>query len=301
MGLNLPLLPLSHHELVNIGIKLAVGMLLIGLMRWIYGLWTKMDSKHELASNDNFALGISIAGSILSLSILISGVVAMTNLNEYGDLVIRLLAYGTIGMLLIMLGRIAHDRLILDELNKNQQILAHNSSVALVDAASSVATAIIVRSVLIWVDGFNLDAIIAVFSGFVVAMTMLLTTTRLIERHFARHNQNASMQSILCQGQIALAIQHSGHIIGMALAVTATTHIVEYTPHAYVSNMLSWLMVALILTLTNVLLTFAAKRIVLQDIDLVREVDHQHNIGIASIEMVLSLGIGLLLLGAVSF
>ncbi len=59
---------------------------------------------------------------------------------------------------------------------------------------------------------------------------------------------------------------------------------------------MGWLVFGIIMTLLVSILTTLAKRIVLWGgINLVEEVDQQHNIGVASIEMATSISIALIL------
>ena len=62
-----------------------------------------------------------------------------------------------------------------------------------------------------------------------------------------------------------------------------------------VVNLLGWLVFGIGMTLLVAVLTAIAKRIVLWGINLVEEVDQQHNIGVASIEMATSIAIALIL------
>ncbi|MFC6438930.1 DUF350 domain-containing protein [Bowmanella sp. JS7-9] len=291
---------LSGHDLTTMGLDLFLGLFILVLMRWAYSLWVRIDFREELARKDNFALGISIAGALLSIAMLITAVVSSFTMMAYQQMAIKLISYGLVGILLIKVGRVAHDRLVLSRFNKHDQIMQGNISIAFVDAAGAIAMALIVSSVLRWTRSIDINGLIAIASGFVVALTMILLTTRAVEHHYAANNQNDDMQDALVRGQFALAVRHAGQILGVSIAVSAGEHIIQYQPQAYVNNLLSWLLVATVLTITSVVLTLIAKRIVLFGINLVREVDHQHNVGIASIEMILSIGMAMLLRGVVS-
>lgn len=282
---------------IYLGLDIILGFVLLALMRWVYSLWTSVDSTEQLASKDNFAFGISVAASLLSLSIVLWSAAERSASEDYLHQSMQMLVWGMVGILLIKVGRFAHDHFVLDRLDKRKEILNRNISIALVDAASSVATAIIIRSVLLWSEGFDIQSGIALCTGFVVAQTVMLVTTRLMERRFAADNQDDSMQDVLVRGQVALAIQHGGTLLGTAFAVTAASQLLTYHPHAYVSNLLSWLFLAMVFTLMVVIMAWAAKKLILRGIDLVREVDQQHNVGVASIEMALSIGMALLLTG----
>ena len=205
--------------------------------------------------------------------------------------------YGAVGILLIKVGRYAHDKLILHLLDKEAHIQDRNVSVALVDASSSIATALVVQSVILWVKGMDANAFVAIISGFIVSHAILLTMTRLYERRFANFNRVGSLQRSLEKGQLALAIQHSGHMLGTALAVTATSSLLEYNPIGYVSNLTSWLIIGLGLTILLTVLVNIAKRLILSKVNFNQEIDQQHNVGVASIEMALSVGIALIIKG----
>ncbi|GAA0369439.1 DUF350 domain-containing protein [Bowmanella denitrificans] len=300
MNSDLIALTFSPQALLYQGLDIVIALLLLVLMRWVFGVWTRVDGNDQLSGKDNFAFGISIASSLLALSIILWSAAEKASSEDYLAQSIQMLVYGIVGILLIKVGRFVHDRLVLDRLDKREQILSRNVSIALVDCASSIAIAIMIRSVLLWTEGFDIHSGIAVLSGFVVTLAVMLVTTRLMERRFAEDNQNDSMQDVLVRGQVALAIQHGGLLLGTAFAVSAASQLLEYHPTAYVSNLLNWLFLAMLFTLLTFALAWAAKRLVLPGINLVREVDHQHNVGLASVEMALTMGMALLLLGLVS-
>ncbi|GGD57979.1 DUF350 domain-containing protein [Lacimicrobium alkaliphilum] len=296
------ILTLSYNPemLAYFSADILIALVLLIAMRWVYTLWTRVDSTNELSGKDNFAFGVSVASSLLALSIVVWSAAEQASADDYLTQSLQMLVFGIGGIILIKIGRWAHDKVILNRFNKREQILQGNVSIGLVDGANTIATAIIIRSVMLWTEGFTLYSGIAILSGFFVAQTVMLVTTRLMERRFAQDNQNDSMQDVLVRGQVALAIQHGGHLLGVAFAVSAASKILVYHPWAYISNLINWLFIALLFTLLTIILAWVAKRLVLKGINLVREVDQQHNIGVASIEMALTIGVALLLLGLVS-
>ena len=86
-------------------------------------------------------------------------------------------------------------------------------------------------------------------------------------------------------------------MISTALAVTAASYFMVYSPETIVTNLVGWLVIGVVMTLLVSLLAYIAKRIILMGINLVEEVDQQHNIGVASIEMAISIAIALILTG----
>lgn len=286
---------LNQELFVFLAIDVVVAIFLLGTMRFVSGLSSKVNSTDELAKEDNFAFGISVAGSIAALGIVLTGAISGETAHSYLVEFIGMLSYGLFGLLLIKVGRYVHDKFALNQLDKTEQIKSKNITVGIVDAAGAIATAIVIRAVLIWVDGLSFSTFVAITSGFVVSQAMLVLVTRIKESQYKKNNQEDCMQEAFEKGQIALAIRYAGQVISTALAVTAASYFLTYSPETLVSNIIGWLVFGIIMTLLVVILTTIAKRIILWGIDLVEEVDQQHNIGVASIEMAISISIALIL------
>ena len=206
-----------------------------------------------------------------------------------------MLSYGIFGIVLIKVGRLIHDKFALQHLDKTQLILDRNISVGIVDAAGAIATAIVIRAVLLWVHGLTIYTFIAILSGFIVSQAVLVIVTRIKERHYAKHNQADCMQEALANGQVAIAIRYAGQVISTALAVTAASYFFAYNDQAILPNLLGWMVFGIIMTITVAILTTIAKKLVLAGINLIEEVDQQHNIGVACVEMAISISIALIL------
>ncbi|OUS31990.1 hypothetical protein A9Q98_02220 [Thalassotalea sp. 42_200_T64] len=286
---------IDQHMLIILAIDVAVAILLLSAMRFVAGLTAKVNTTDELAKEDNFAFGISVAGSVAALGIVLTGAITGESAISYEVEAIGMFAYGLFGLILIKLGRIIHDRFALDKIDKMAEIKNRNITIGIVDAASVIATAIIIRAVLIWVDGLDVYTFIAIASGFVVSQIILVLVTRIREAHYARNNQQDSMQEAFAGGQVALALRYSGQVISTSLAVTAASYFLVYTPETIVENLIGWLFFGLLMTVVVSLLTTIAKRIILWGIDMTQEVDQQHNVGVASIEMAVSIAIAMIL------
>ncbi|NQZ26165.1 MAG: DUF350 domain-containing protein [Colwellia sp.] len=295
MNTFIELVGVNQDLLIYLAIDVSIAILLLGAMRFLSGISAKVNSTEELATEDNFAFGISVAGSVLALGIVLTGAITGEAASSYAMEAIGMLAYGGYGLILIKVGRVIHDKVALQHIDKNALIIEKNLTIGIIDAAGAIATAIVIRAVLLWVDGLDLSTFIAITSGFIVAQTMLVLVTRLREKQYAKNNQEDCLQEALSNGQLALAIRYSGQVISTALAVTAASHFLIYSPETLVVNLIGWLVFGVVMTLLVAILTAIAKRIVLWGIDLVEEVDQQHNIGVASIEMATSIAIALIL------
>ena len=288
---------LNGDILIFLAVDLVIAIALLSAMRFISGISAKVNTTDELSKQDNFAFGISVAGSIAALGIVLTGAITGESAESLMMEVIGMLAYGILGLLLIKVGRIVHDKFALNQLDKTEQIKAGNLTIGIVDAAGAIATAIVIRAVLMWVYGLDVNTFIAIVSGFVVSQAMLIIATRIKERQYAKNNQGDSLQEAFSNGQVALAIRYAGQVISTALAVTAASYFFSYSPDTLVINLIGWLMFGIFMTLLVAILTFVAKKIILWGINLVEEVDQQHNIGVASIEMAISISIALILTG----
>ena len=288
------IIPLSSDLAVYLAIDISLAVLLLFAIRAMSGRFKHVSVRKELGERDNFAFGISLAGRMFALTIVLSAVVGRHVGMGFEAAALGMVLFGAMGILLVKIGRFAHDKLVLNRLDKDQMIEQKNVSVALVDACSAIASAIITKSIIDWAQGTDINAFIAVFSGALVVLAVLLFATRIYEFRFAENNQNRGFQRTLCEGQIALAIQHGSNLIGIAIAVSTASRILVYHPQSYVSNITGWLFAGLILASMLMILTSIAKRIVLAGVNRQTEVSLQHNIGVASIEGVLSIGIALL-------
>lgn len=288
---------LNQDLVIILAIDIVIAIALLSTMRFVSGITAKVNTTDELSKEDNFAFGISVAGSIAALGIVLSGAITGQAAPSYSMEAIGMSAYGLFGLLLIKVGRYLHDRLALNKLDKVAQIKAKNITVGIVDATSVIATAIIIRAVLIWVDGLDVYTFIAITSGFVVSQAILVIVTRMRERNYAKNNQADSFQDALAEGQIALALRYSGQVISTAMAVTAASYFLSYSPETIVGNLVGWFTIGVVMTLLVSILAYIAKRIVLLGINMVEEVDQQHNVGVASIEMAISIAIAFILMG----
>ena len=294
------LVPLARDLWVYIAIDVGLALLLLLVMKWLSRSRAKVSVSDELGVKDNFAFGISVAGGMLSLCLVLSSVVGRHVGQGYEQAAIGMVIFGIIGILLVKVGRFAHDKIVLDAVDTQHKISDRNVSVALVDASSLVSSAIILRSMMVWVDGSDVNAMIAIVTGFLVVLTILLIMTRIYEMRYAMQNQNHSFQSALDTGQLALAVQHAGNLLGTAIVVSSAGALLSYSPEGYVSNVTGWLLTSVVLSLLLWILVAFSKRAILNGINYQKEVDEQHNVGVAAVELTLSIGLAMIISSVLS-
>ncbi|WOI38723.1 DUF350 domain-containing protein [Alteromonas sp. CI.11.F.A3] len=291
------LVPLGSDLWIYLAIDVSIALALLVVMKWVTGLMRKNSVTEELGIKDNFAFGISIAGGMLSLCIVLSSVVGRHIGQGYSEAATGMVTFGIVGILLVKFGRFAHDKLVLNRVDTHAMISERSVSVALVDAASLVASAIVLKDIMVWVDGSDMNAIIAIVTGFSVVLTMLLVMTRILEVRYAKDNQNDSFQGALRKGQLALAIEHSGNLLGTAMIVSAAKNLLIYNPSGYVSNVTGWLVVSVALAIALHILVLINKKVIMFGMNFRQEVDQQHNVGVASLGFTLSIGTAMVING----
>ena len=84
-------------------------------------------------------------------------------------------------------------------------------------------------------------------------------------------------------------------MLAMALSFNAASHFIIYNPEAYLANLVGWLTFSIIMLVALTVLIKIVKKVVLANINLAQEVEQQNNIGVATVELALSVAIALIL------
>ena len=143
MEILVKLVPLARDLWVYVAIDVGLALLLLLVMKWLSRSRAKVSVSDELGVKDNFAFGISVAGGMLSLCLVLRSVVGSHVGQGYEQAAIGMVLFGIIGIFLVKVGRFAHDKIVLDAVDTQHKVSDRNVSVALVDAASLVSSAII--------------------------------------------------------------------------------------------------------------------------------------------------------------
>jgi len=282
-----------------LAIDMTVAILFLVCIRFTMGMFGKLDTGDELATKDNFAYGISMAGGVAAMGIALSGAITGEVAGSYQVELIGMLTYGLAALVLIKAGRYIHDKYALPAFDKQELIINRNNAVGIVDAASAIATAIVVRAAIIWVDGLSVDTFIALAVAWIISQVMLVIITRIFEWKYAKYN-GITFQTALANEHLALSIRYSGYLISTAMSVTAASYFIEFNIEQLWLGIAQWIVISVILMVLLTLLTTVAKLLVLWGIDRRQEVEDQQNIGVATIELTISFSIALLLMALMS-
>ncbi len=288
----------SGPTLIMLTLGVAIVFAVLFSVRVLYGAAAGLDTASELAGKDNFAFGVGLAGMTLGVAIMLTGVAEGGYAASIGEEVSVLVVYAVLGLALTWLTRLIFDRVSLPTFSVKAEIQNGNVPIAIVEAGNVLATAVMVRAVMLWSEGSLATALIAVLAGYAVTQVILTATTCYRVWLFGRRNPGERFQNVVQAGNTALALRFAGFQMGVALAVTAASQIVLYDPAGNpVMQALIWGACSVVLAAALIVLSRLAEWFVLRSIDVSEEVDRQSNIGVALTEVAVYAGIGLLFNG----
>lgn len=257
---------------------------------------TKRRLTRELAQHDNFAYGLSYAGSIFAFVLIASELLLGLTFEDVASDSLHAAVYAALAVVFLELGRYVHDRHILFNFDENQAINQRNVAGAFVDSASVIANAICIIAVYHWSGADELRDLPVILLMFSICQVMLLMLTRWREYQYAKANQGESMQRTLSQENLALSIYYAGFLIAGALAIKTGAHISHYRPEEFISNVVNFVLASTAVMAATAILSALGSKIVLARIDSDVEISHQDNVGIATIEFAITIAIALVLL-----
>ena len=280
-------------SILFIDLFIAIGA--ICALRYLQGLLAGVDTTSELATRDNYAFGISVAGGTLALALVLAGAVSGEASAGLLSEALNVAVYAVIGIMLLKVGMIINDQVIFHNFSLKQQVHEKNIAAGIVQAANLIALGLIINTAAHWVESESWMDIFSLILVFFLAQIVLLAVTRLRGRIYKKRHNGEVLQKALENGNSALAIRYMGHLLSAALGVKAASGLIAYKSFALVSLIFNWLTVTLLITLAISVLAALARHAVLFKINVVEEVDEQQNIGVASIEATLFIAVGLIM------
>ena len=294
-------------EFINVDLDLALYYLVdfiiaVGIlsgMRYLAGTVASVCAMHEISQNDNKAFGVSLAGAMVAVSIMLMGVVSGDAGYSLANEAITVILFGVIGIVLMWITRIVFDRVSFPGLSIHEQIMQGNMAASLIDASNMIATAIIIKGAMTWVEGGLMMSLLAVVVSFIASQViMALATVYRVKVYEKRHN-GAQLHTAIEEDNVALALRFSAYRMGIAIAVSSAFTAVEYTPDVFLSVFLLWFAVALLLFILLTLIAIVIRHAVLHKVDIGEEVGQQRNISVGVIEGSIYIVVGLLIAGLI--
>ncbi|KAF3977040.1 MAG: DUF350 domain-containing protein [Methylococcales symbiont of Iophon sp. n. MRB-2018] len=290
---------LSDAALTYYAIDFVILMGFMATLRILASSIAGISLSELLAKHDNFAAGIALAGAIVAVAVLMMGVVAGDAGTTYVEEITLMLSYGIAAMVFMSLTRIIFDKVGLRQVSIHDEIMKGNVAAGVVDAFNLIATAIIIRAAMSWVDGSTFLGLAVVLAIFLLSQIILLLATLYRSAVFNQRHKDIgkTLQGEIQDGNIALALRFSGYRLGLALAVTATSGVVIYDPDVLVFSVLAWVLMAVVIFISQTLLSIVLRYILLPKVNVAEEVGEQCNVAIGSIEAAIYIGVGFTFVG----
>ena len=295
-------------DLINVDIDLApyylvdflIAVAILSGMRLLAGFVGNVSATHEISHNDNKAFGVSLAGAMVAVSIMLMGVVSGDAGFSLANETLTVILFGVIGIVLMWLTRIVFDRVSFPGLSIHDQIMKGNMAAGIIDACNMIATAIIIKGATTWVDGGLIMALTAVVVSFIASQIIMDLATIYRVKVYEKRHKGRKLHTAIEENNIALALRFSAYRIGIAIAVGAAFTAVEYEPDAFMTVFLLWFAVALALFILLTLIAIVIRHGVLYRVNVAEEVGEQSNIAVGAIEGSIYIVVGLLLAGLIA-
>lgn len=293
------LIMLSDASLAYYAIDFVILMGFMATLRLFAASIAGISLKELLAQQNNFAAGIALAGAIIAVAILMMGVVSGDAGSTYVEEITLMGSYGIAAMTFMGLTRKIFDKIGLRQISIHDEIMAGNVAAGIVDAFNLIATAIIIRAAMSWVDGSTFLGLAIVVGIFLISQIILILATLYRNAVFNRRHKgkDKTLQGEIKGGNVALAIRFSGYRLGVGLAMTATSGVVIYDTSVLGFSVLAWVIMAIIIFVSQTLLSIILRHILLPKVNVADEVGEQQNIAIGSIEAAIYVGIGFAFVG----
>lgn len=277
-------------------LTLAIIIALFASLRLFSGAISHVDPRFELTQKDNGAFGISLAGVVFGVTLVLSGVIPNSWTMELGEVGVAVAVYGVIGIGMMVLTRLIFDRIALPRISIRDEIVKGNSAAAIIDAGNVIAAALVIRAVMAWTPTTNFEAIIDLVKLYVVSQVLLTVVAMIHVRLFTMHGvDDRTMQDEIHDGNTALALRMSGRRIGIAFAITAASNLMVYELYGVDKLLLQWAGISLLVILALTILSWIATRIILWGMNVNDEVINQRNVALGAVQGTVYVALGILL------
>jgi len=289
------ILTLDINLLPLILVNFAIAIVLLTSLRFVSAWINHVKSEDQLAIKENPAYGISLSGVILGVIIMMTGVMSTEAALDIHTQAIMVTGYGALGIVLMSITRLVFDSVAMPAVSITEEINRGNVAAAAVDAGNVIASALIIRAVMFWVNSYTFDGMLLVLGAYILSQAFLTAVTFTHLRLFrGRHKE--SMQMRIANGNLALAWRFAGVRIGLALAITAASELVPYAYEGeYLTPVVSWLVLSVIMTILISAFTYLADFIILSGIDVRKEVEDDSNVAVGVVQGALHIAVGLLI------
>ncbi|NRA88195.1 MAG: DUF350 domain-containing protein [Rhizobiales bacterium] len=290
---------LSSYYLLVLGVNLVITALVLIAIRFVIGMISNVKMIDGLSLENNPAMGISLAGIIFAVGIIMTGVIGGEASDNLIKEIVSVSVSGIIGIILVFSSRVIFDKISIPKFKMRDAIMQGNIAVSVVDAGNVIASALIIKSVFLVIDTTTTNLIIIGLGSFIVSQ-LLLTIASYYRIFFYNRAHGRSLQDNIIKGNIALALRFAGFRIGMAFAISGALTLAPLSMDILAWSLLIWLGVSLVQMLLVIVFSFICDKVLLMGIDTRDEVDNKQNIAVGATQAALTSAIGLIIFTLVS-
>ncbi|MBL4640013.1 MAG: DUF350 domain-containing protein [Kordiimonadaceae bacterium] len=290
---------LTTDYLAVLGINLVLTVLVLASIRYIIGMISSVNTKEELTVRNNPALGISLAGVVLGVGIIMSGVISGDASASLQEEIITVALSAVIGIILIFAARMIFDKISMPNFKVRDALLDGNVSVAVMDMGNVIATALIIKAVFVTSETGSINLMLAGIGSFVVSQLLLSVASYYRIALFNKHH-DSSLQDNVLAGNVALSLRFAGFRIGMAFAISGALALAPLDLNNLVSSLGIWLGVGLIQMVVVVVFAAICEKALFAGVNTRDEVDNQKNVAVGATQAALLTSIGLIVFTLVS-
>lgn len=275
-------------------LTLAIIIALFTSLRFFSGAVSNVDPSFELTQKDNAAYGISFAGVVFGVTLVLSGVIPNNWAMPLTESLISVGVYGVVGIVLMALTRIIFDRIALPNIHIREEIVRGNVAAAIVDAGNVVAAGVVIHALMAWVATNTLDGLVSLLLIYAVSQALLTAVAVVYMRFLARRLEGGSLQEEFKGRNTALALRFAGRRISIAFAISAASHIMVYEVYEVSALLLDWALVSIGVIVGLLVLSWITTRIMLFGVNVNDEVFRQRNVALGAVQGVVYIALGLI-------
>lgn len=292
-------LGISTDYLIVLAVNLIIATAVLVCVRFVIGFISKVDMKHELSVRDNAAMGISLAGVIFAVGLIMVGVIDGEPSADLMAEIISIAISGILGIILVFGARVIFDKTSFPGFGISDEVKKGNIAVSVIDAGNVIATAIIIKTVFLNADSGSESLLIVGFGSFVVSQILLTVASYYRIILFNRHHKS-SLEDNVVKGNVALALRFVGFRLGMALAISGALTLAPISLDNLLTSLAIWLGISLVQMILVGGFSLIVEKILLAGVDTRNEVDNQNNLAVGATQAAIAITIGLIMFTLVS-
>ncbi len=243
---------------------------------------------YQLTEVDNKAVAVSFAGFLLALSLILNGVLTSPYISR--NITIDLFntcIWATLGCVLLLLSRIVNDKLLLPKFSNRKELISDkNVGVGAVQAGSYIATAIIIRGVIIDSGFFSFGIELLLTLIWFIATQLLFILYAKVYAKLISYSLHEELE----RNNVAAGISFGGSLIALGILLSFYLQYYDSLIGIIIWGFFTVIFLRVVRVITDKLL-FPQNKLGV-------EISEDQNWGVACIEATTSIGVALILTGS---